>query len=71
MSQWIAVTDAMPEEGVEVLTWSPVGQCQTVAAWWPTVHSEWRSGDPRADLYNQFDPEGITHWMPLPAPPAP
>ncbi len=66
-SGWIPVTERMPDNGVEVLTWNPTGPYQTVACW---VGNEWSSGDCRADAYDRFEEEGITHWMPLPAPPA-
>jgi hypothetical protein len=64
--RWIPVTERMPDNGVEVLTWNPTGPYQTVACW---VGNEWSSGDCRADAYDRFEEEGITHWMPLPAPP--
>jgi len=65
-NQWISIHDRMPDDFKEVLTFNPTGPFQAVAFW---DGREWSSGDARADAYDKDDPDGISHWMPLPPPP--
>jgi len=66
-ARWIPVSKRLPEDGEQVIVWMPdcphhpcgmdMGSCMTmlVSTWWPTDRP--------------FEPNGVTHWMPLPEPP--
>jgi hypothetical protein len=51
---WVPCAERMPEER-RVLTWN--GRC---------VETVWYDPETTADTWSD---EGVTHWMPLPAPP--
>lgn len=50
---WIPVSERLPPYGASVWTWD--GSSMMVTTWWPKDRP--------------FDPQGVTHWMPLPKPP--
>ena len=64
---WIPVGERLPEEEQEVLVWNGGGQC--LKPWQGHVLCEYRNGEWRESQESDLYP-GITHWMPLPAPPA-
>ena len=51
--EWISIYESLPPYGVSVWTWD--GKKMLVSTWWPTDRP--------------FEPNGVTHWMPLPEPP--
>lgn len=60
MSEWISVKERLPEPHVDALALKPCG---------PFVgYYNGKDWMVRTDEYNEV---GITHWMPLPAPPEP
>lgn len=66
---WISVEDRLPQENVGVLvTCAELGFDKSGPTWWDG-HGfggyEWEF-----DFSSQFSNGAITHWMPLPAPPA-
>lgn len=65
--QWIPVSERLPEEGQEVLAWNNGGQCEK--PWQGHVLCVYRNGEWRESQESDLYP-GITHWMPLPEPPA-
>jgi len=67
MPKWIPVTERLPEEEQEVLVWNGGGQC--LKPWQGHVLCEYRNGEWRESQESDLYP-GITHWMPLPEPPA-
>ncbi len=67
MPRWIPVGERLPEEEQEVLVWNGGGQC--LKPWQGHVLCEYRNGEWRESQESDLYP-GITHWMPLPAPPA-
>jgi hypothetical protein len=67
MPRWIPVSERLPEEEQEVLVWNGGGQC--LKPWQGHVLCEYRNGEWRESQESDLYP-GITHWMPLPAPPA-
>ncbi len=64
LSGWIDRKERLPEEGQEVLAWidRPEGSRQ----WWQYIATIYRG----SHFHAHFE-ESITHWMPLPKPPAP
>lgn len=50
---WSSIYEKMPPYGKSVLTWD--GKNLAVTTWFESEHG--------------FDRQGVTHWMPLPAPP--
>ena len=66
MPKWIPVSERLPEEDQEVLVWNGGGQC--LKPWQGHVLCEYRNGEWRESQESDLYP-GITHWMPLPAPP--
>lgn len=67
-SEWISVTERLPESGASVLGYSEIvgdircydickGRCDSTLQWWS--ETGWATVD---DLL-------VTHWMPLPEPP--
>ena len=67
-SEWISVTERLPESGASVLGYSEIvgdircydickGRCDSILQWWS--ETGWATVD---DLL-------VTHWMPLPKPP--
>ena len=75
MSEWIAVEDQRPEEGVPVLVvgkpWPEQIRTALIAfddGWhWETMTACFALTDP--DAYEWDDDYEFTHWMPLPPPP--
>lgn len=65
MSEWIPVTERLPEEDVEVLISdnSFFGGALIAVAYWKRGKCEWRDDMSTASKPNP------THWMPLPQPP--
>ena len=67
MSQWIKCSERMPEEGEDVIIYDDLRQvhegyyiqCGDYVSW------EISSYDP-----SYYDEVNVTHWMPLPEPPA-
>ena len=58
----------LPDEGIEVLAWLPTDECYCMGH---LSDGYWVSRDNRlADYPATGDPEGPTHWIPLPKPPA-
>ena len=61
MPQWIPVTERLPEVHEHVIGWQH-GWARTAEVWRGSK-GQWLGGD--------FEPaDEVTHWMPLPAPPA-
>ena len=72
MTQWIPTDLVLPDEGVQVLWFSPGGK--GVKACQFTGHRDGNSVDWGGDLNMPIDPGAsrhvpITHWQPLPQPP--
>ena len=65
--RWIAVSERLPPEGQEVLAWNNGGQCEK--PWQGCVLCEHKNGEWREFQERDLYP-GVTHWMPLPEPPA-
>lgn len=61
MTEWIAVTEQLPQIGRNVLMFSTKGRCAEGefdgSGWWQYRWSAW------------IDSQEVTHWMPLPEPP--
>lgn len=74
--EWIKCSDQMPTRQTPVLISShkrsePETRIICTAEWW-TIYGEVCWVCVGADGYeceNDFDSDGITHWMPLPEPP--
>jgi hypothetical protein len=73
-SPWIACAERMPEDGDMVLGYFIDKPRYRMACWRvremsghpvPWVHSYWWT------YVGDFRPESVTHWQPLPPPPAP
>jgi len=81
MSEWLPIESA-PKDGEPVLIWKPdermVGEYM-MAAYWDDSHYKEPGWVPVGGIYKQgyfsdvteSDQGYPTHWMPLPAPPAP
>ena len=65
MSEWISVSDRMPDYDIDVLLFGP-GWNAVYVGYWRHSH-EW-IGRYRAEE-NQLPYTDPTHWMPLPEPP--
>ena len=67
MSDWISVAEKLPSDMGDVLVaafWHE--RWQTMIGW----HSDSRKGSWRAyTSHGEVVPGGVTHWMPIPAPP--
>ena len=61
---WIEIKDCLPDEGCTALVTD--GRHVTLADW--TERDGWALD--REDKAFGITPEALTHWMPLPAPPA-
>ena len=61
MSEWIPVTERLPQIGRNVLMFSTKGRCAEGefdgSGWWQYRWSAW------------INSQEVTHWMPLPEPP--
>jgi len=63
--QWVSVKDGLPEKEDTVLLW--VGRfSEMYLGWYSLAYCEWVS----TIGSNQIPQDWITHWMPLPKPPA-
>lgn len=61
------VAKQLPGEGVDVLAWLPTDECYCIGH---LQNGYWVSRDKRLmDYPAQGDPEGPTHWIPLPEQP--
>nr|DAD97009.1 MAG TPA: Protein of unknown function (DUF551) [Myoviridae sp. ctr0w28] len=67
MSDWISVAEKLPSDMGDVLVaafWHE--RWQTMIGW----HSDSRKGSWRVyTSHGEVVPGGVTHWMPIPAPP--
>jgi hypothetical protein len=61
---WVPCAERMPEEGVDVLIVFGVDEVVTIARW--DGERAWWSDEERV----KFPAVDVTHWMPLPPPPA-
>ena len=67
MSQWIKCSKKMPDDTQMLLAFS---QGEIVAAYWDWVVNPIDYKKRRDFIYLSGNTlEGVTHWMPLPAPP--
>lgn len=70
-SPWVSVNDRLPKDGVRVLTrYDPfhgiVKDCQTtVCGYFSDARGAWVIDNEMCEV----EPEKVTHWMELPAPP--
>lgn len=65
-NEWISVKDRLPESQADVLVvafWHE--RWQTMMGWHSDMGKKWRVITP----HGEREPGGVTHWMPLPAPP--
>ena len=59
MTEWISVSDKLPEKGQNVLTCGPRGSVET-------IHFRKTLGTPEYWEWKKNGVKHITHWMPLP-----
>ena len=64
MSQWIPVSERLPEDGVDVLVSWGTPEGELLIAHWRADEREWFD-----DEGKRVPAVGVTHWMPLPEPP--
>jgi len=79
-SEWISVKDMLPDDYEFVLVYSEMQGTNepcpiTIARWnskkWETLcNEEENNACAKGDLFWSTNSEEITHWMPLPKPPA-
>ena len=65
-NEWVSVEERLPESQADVLVvafWHE--QWQTMIGWHSDMGKKWRVITP----HGEREPGGVTHWMPLPAPP--
>lgn len=65
-NEWISVEERLPDSQADVLVvafWHE--NWQTMIGWHSDTSKKWRVITP----YGEMEPGGVTHWMPLPAPP--
>ena len=65
-NEWVSVEERMPESRADVLVvafWHE--NWQTMIGWYSDMEKKWRVITP----HGEREPGGVTHWMPLPAPP--
>ena len=62
MSEWIPVTDRLPEDGSDILAYAENGEDARI------VPANYDRGTWFDCCFNRVT-ENITHWMPLPEPP--
>ncbi|ELY6201956.1 DUF551 domain-containing protein [Cronobacter malonaticus] len=68
MSEWIKCSERMPELRQRVLVWN--GYSVTECTYKRNEYAKTPKGrEPRFEFHAGIK-HGITHWMPLPAPPA-
>lgn len=60
MSEWISVSERLPEDGVRVLAWDKREQSWRIAY----IDTIWHMVG-----FDDDTPICVTHWMPLPEPP--
>jgi hypothetical protein len=68
LNRWIPVSERLPKAEEEVLTFGSQGRVigyVGVLGCWHSVHSDCETSYPWL-----CDPGTVTHWMPLPPPPA-
>jgi hypothetical protein len=64
--QWVDVKERMPEPGVDVLVHNSDG-CRV--AYWHNLYSSlgtWHNRSDSCGCCDDFDRDGVTHWMALP-----
>ena len=65
-NEWVSVEDRLPKSQADVLVvafWHE--RWQTMIGWHSDMGKKWRVITP----HGEREPGGVTHWMPLPAPP--
>lgn len=65
-NEWVSVEDRLPDSQADVLVvafWHE--NWQTMIGWHSDTVKKWRVITPHGEM----EPGGVTHWMPLPAPP--
>lgn len=65
-NEWISVEERLPDSQADVLVvafWHE--NWQTMIGWHSDTGKKWRVITPHGEM----EPGGVTHWMPLPAPP--
>lgn len=65
-NEWVSVEERLPESQADVLVvafWHE--NWQTMIGWHSDMGKKWRIITP----HGEREPGGVTHWMPLPAPP--
>jgi hypothetical protein len=65
MHNWISTTQSLPKEGDRVLVHTTTGYQEIMQRFQCSEHS-WIWVD---NEHLETDPEDVTHWQPLPAPP--
>ena len=71
MSEWIKCSERLPEPMQDVLVWSPafgIAGGEYDVAFQSRFVDEWCGA--HISSHSEWDFNEITHWMPLPAPPA-
>lgn len=66
VQKWIPVTERLPESQADVLVvafWHE--KWQTMIGWHSDCGNKWRVITP----HGEYEPGGVTHWMPLPEAP--
>lgn len=66
MNKWINVKDKLPEKNEDVLIYRGAYIGNLISVYTYIGHNEWEDD---YGYWIRTDDEGITHWMPLPAPP--
>lgn len=65
-NEWVSVEERLPDSQADVLVvafWHE--NWQTMIGWYSDTVKKWRVITP----HGEREPGGVTHWMPLPAPP--
>lgn len=70
MSEWISVEDRLPNKWDEFLVWPiPNHDMNIITAIFHPWDKKWNQDCYNGHSYDDFEPH-VTHWMPLPEPPA-
>jgi hypothetical protein len=72
MSDWISVDERLPNDGAIVLVYLSDYEAQVAAMIYSkqwTAFSDHLDAGPQNIIFDDFNSEAITHWMPLPPPP--